>query len=200
MARRPGRSRERAGPGDGFGWSDGLAGAFDTHYDHVWRYVCRRAGRSVADELSSEVFVRALAGRLRLVAEPVSTRAWLYGIATNLLREHSREEVRRLRAYARAVEPAGTAGGLDGVEGRVDAAARAPAVAKAIAGLRPGDRDVLLLFALTELDYGGISVAMGVPVGTVRSRLHRARRRLLLELGGEETLPVFGAAVERSAT
>jgi RNA polymerase sigma-70 factor (ECF subfamily) len=198
MARKRRTSGDPSGAADRLARPDELGAAFDRHYDHVWRYICRRAGVSVADELASEVFARALAGRSRLTDESVSARAWLYGIATNLLREHSRKELRRLRAYARAVQPIGTAGGLDGVEGRVDAAARAPAVAKAIAGLRPADRDALLLFALTELDYEGIAVAMGVPVGTVRSRLHRARRRLQRELGAEESLSVLEAVVDRS--
>lgn len=158
---------------------------FDRHYDHVWRYVCRRCGATVADELASEVFVRALAGRSALGQGEINVRAWLYGIATNLLREHSRSEARRWRAYARAAQPTATLGGLDDVEGRVDAAERGPAVARALSGLQTADRETLLLLALTELDYAGIAIATGVPVGTVRSRLHRARRRVRLELGLE---------------
>lgn len=88
-----------------------------------------------------------------------------------------------MRAYARAAEPAETAGGLDGVEQRVDAAARAPGVAAALAGLKPADRDAVLLLALADLDYEAIAIATGVPVGTVRSRLSRARRQLQDKLG-----------------
>lgn len=51
-------------------------------------------------------------------------------------------------------------------------------IAVALAGLSPADRDTLLLFALTDLEYDGIALATGVPVGTVRSRLHRVRRHL----------------------
>jgi RNA polymerase sigma factor (sigma-70 family) len=161
---------------------------FDRHYDHVWRYVCRRSGTALADELASEVFVRALGGRSALGRGEINVRAWLYGIATNLLREHSRSEARRWRAYARAVQPTATSGDLDDVERRVDAAARGPAVPRALAGLQTPDRDTLLLLALTELDYAGIAIATGVPIGTVRSRLHRARRRVRLELGLESAL------------
>jgi RNA polymerase sigma-70 factor (ECF subfamily) len=171
---------------------------FDRHYDQVWRYVCRRAGAAVADELASEVFVRALAARSALGQGEINVRAWLYGIATNLLREHSRSEARRWRAYARAVPPTVTSGDLDDVEGRVDAAARGPAVARALAGLPAGDREALLLFALTELDYAGIAIATGVPVGTVRSRLHRARRRVRLELGLGQAPTDAHATTERN--
>ena len=173
---------------DSIGDPSRFALLFDRHYDHVWRYVCRRCGATVADELASEVFVRALAGRSALGRGEINVRAWLYGIATNLLREHSRSEARRWRAYARAAPPTATSGGLDDVEGRVDAAARGPAVARALAGLQTGDREALLLLALTELDYAGIAIATGVPIGTVRSRLHRARRQVRLELGLESPL------------
>lgn len=155
---------------------------FDRHYDEIWRYLCRRAGSAMADELASETFLRAFAGRASYDQAQRDARPWLYGIATNLLRGHARSETRRRRAYARALEPDGTGGGLDGAEGRADAAARGPTVAAALARLEPAHRDALLLLALTDLDYEGIAIATGVPVGTVRSRLHRARRRMRIEL------------------
>jgi RNA polymerase sigma-70 factor (ECF subfamily) len=85
------------------------------------------------------------------------------------------------------------AGDLDAVVGRVDAAADARVVAETLSRLSPGDRDTLLLFALTDLDYEGVALATGVPVGTVRSRLHRVRRHLRAALSS----PVD---VERSHT
>jgi RNA polymerase sigma factor (sigma-70 family) len=156
---------------------------FDRHYDRIWRYACRRAGPAVADELASETFVRAFAARAQYDRGRLDASPWLYGIATNLLRGHRRAEARRMRAYARAVEPAEVHGGLDGVERRVDAAAWAPRVAAALASLKPADRDAVLLLALADLDYEAIATATGVPVGTVRSRLSRARRQLQHELG-----------------
>jgi RNA polymerase sigma factor (sigma-70 family) len=156
---------------------------FDRHYDAIARYLCRRVGRQLADELASETFLRAFADRARYDPLQHDARPWLYGIATNLLRKHARTENRRRRAYARAAERDGTGGGLDGADGRADAAARGPAVAAALARLQPVDRDSLLLLALTDLDYEGIAIATGVPVGTVRSRLHRARRHLTVTLG-----------------
>jgi RNA polymerase sigma factor (sigma-70 family) len=156
---------------------------FDRHYERIWRYACRRAGPAVADELASETFVRAFAARAQYDRGRLDASPWLYGIATNLLRGHRRAEARRMRAYARAAEPAESPGGLDGVERRVDAAACAPRVAAALASLKPADRDAVLLLALGDLGYEAIAIATGVPVGTVRSRLSRARRQLQHELG-----------------
>lgn len=156
---------------------------FDRHYERIWRYACRRAGPAIADELASETFVRAFAARARYDRGREDASPWLYGIVTNLLRGHRRAEARRMRAYARAAEPAETAGGLDGVEQRVDAAARAADVAAALASLKPADRDAVLLLALADLNYEAIAIATGVPVGTVRSRLNRARRQLQDKLG-----------------
>jgi RNA polymerase sigma factor (sigma-70 family) len=162
--------------------SRAFAVVFDRHYDEIWRYLCRRIGSALADELASETFLRAFARRAAYDHAQMDARPWLYGIATNLLRDHARSEARRRRAYARAFEPEETSGGLEGADGRVDASVRWPATAAALARLEPGQRDAVLLLALTDLDYEGIAIALGVPVGTVRSRVHRARRRLRLEL------------------
>lgn len=169
---------------------------FDRHYERIWRYACRRAGPAIADELASETFVRAFAARARYDRDRLDASPWLYGIVTNLLRGHRRAEARRMRAYARAAEPAETPGGLDGVEQRVDAAARAAGVAAALASLKPADRDAVLLLALADLDYEAIAIATGVPVGTVRSRLNRARRQLQNKLGVAQASA--GRATERS--
>jgi RNA polymerase sigma factor (sigma-70 family) len=155
-----------------------FAAVFDRHYEEIWAYLSRRAGRGLADELASETFVRAFAARDSYDLAYPDARPWLYGIATNLLRQHARTEERRRRAYARALERDDVAGDLDAVLGRLDAAADARVVAETLSRLAPGDRDTLLLFALTDLDYEGVALATGVPVGTVRSRLYRVRRHL----------------------
>jgi DNA-directed RNA polymerase specialized sigma24 family protein len=76
---------------------------FDRHYDPIARYLGRRVDRPLADELASETFVRAFAARDRYDPGQLSARPWPYGIATNLLRNHAREQERRRRTYARAV-------------------------------------------------------------------------------------------------
>ena len=167
--------RSRADPSE-------FAAIFDRHYAAIRRYVGRRVDEALADELTSEAFVRAFAARAGYDGARVDARPWLYGIATNLLHKHLRTEQRRRRAYARVLDHGFSGGGLDGADRRADAAALGPAVVAALARLQPGDRDALLLLALTDLDYEGIAAAMGVPVGTVRSRLHRARRLITSDL------------------
>ena len=165
-----------------------FAVVFDRHYDAVARFLSRRIGRPLAEELASETFIRAFAQRDHYDLAHRNAAPWLYGIATNLLRKHAREEDRRRRAYARAVRPDVTGDDGDEAAARIDAEAWGPAVAAALARLRPADRDTLLLFALADLDYESISRATNVPVGTVRSRLHRARRCISVELGvGHQT-------------
>jgi RNA polymerase sigma factor (sigma-70 family) len=172
---------------------------FDRHYDAIAPYLGRRVDRPLADELASETFMRAFAAREAYDPGQLSARPWLYGIAIDLLRKHARGEERRWRAYARAVEHDQSGGGLEGADARVDAAALGAAVAAALGRLRDADREVLLLYALTDLDYEGIAIAVGAPVGTVRSRLHRARRRARAELGlNEAAIPDMDARTERS--
>jgi len=121
----------------------------------------------------------------------------LYGIAANLLRRHRRTEGRRLRAYARhAGQPQD---GWDEADERLDSLAAGPQLARALASLRPDQREVLLLFAWADLGYEEIARALDVPVGTVRSRLSRARERVRDELASsrddatetdDDTIPV----------
>jgi RNA polymerase sigma factor (sigma-70 family) len=151
-------------------------------------------GPTVADDLASEAFLRALRSKGLPVAG--AERAWLYGIATNLLRERSRKEIRRLRAYARAPVSPADASEQDAAAARLDAVAMAKTMASELAGLDAAERETFLLYALTELDYAGIAVAMNVPIGTVRSRLHRARRRLRNALGYEEIDPGGTTTIE----
>jgi RNA polymerase sigma-70 factor (ECF subfamily) len=125
---------------------------------------------------------------------------WLYGIATNLLRRHRRSEGRRLRATARL--GASTDGGQadeDRVIAAADAEALLPAVAEAVLELPDAERDVLLLFAWEDLTYDDIAAALDVPVGTVRSRLSRARQKVrdLLDAPGEGMTTTEGARRDR---
>ncbi len=160
-----------------------FAAVFDRHYDAVHRYLARRVGLDLADDLAAETFTTAFDVRRRYDTARPDARPWLFGIATNLLRHHHRGEARRLRAYARLDRPADPDGGFGGVEARLDAGRAGPAIADALTRLSAGDRDVLLLSAWADLRYEEIAVALRIPIGTVRSRLHRARRRVRELLG-----------------
>jgi RNA polymerase sigma factor (sigma-70 family) len=137
-------------------------------------------GSDLAEELASETFVIAFHRRASYDGGEENARPWLFGIATNLLRRHRRTERRRLAAYAKTgvdpVVPFDPA--LDAAEDRAEAEAAGPFLAEALAALRPADRDVLLLYAWADLSYPEVAKALGVPTGTVRSRLARARRQV----------------------
>jgi RNA polymerase sigma factor (sigma-70 family) len=161
---------------------------FDRHYSAIRRYVARRLSPAHADDLAAEAFCIAFDRRAHLVEQrpdcPVV--AWLYGIATNLVRRRRRDERRQLRAYARAgaeIPLETTSELIDSV----DAGRAAPQVARALASLSADERDVLLLFALADLDYQGIADALEIPIGTVRSRLARARARAARHLGEDSS-------------
>ncbi|MFE0026854.1 RNA polymerase sigma factor [Amycolatopsis sp. NPDC059021] len=151
---------------------------FDNHARDVRRYLASRAGPAVADDLVGDTFLIALQRRATYDPARASARAWLFGIATNLLRRHARAEIRYLRMTARDHGTQVTHGHADRVADRVDAQVRVRELAAALADLAPGDRDVLLLAGWGELDASEIGAVLDIPAGTVRSRLHRVRRLL----------------------
>jgi len=158
---------------------------FDRHATTMFRYFVRRVGPDDADSLLGELFRIAFERREGFDTERTEARPWLYGIASNLLARHRHGEARRLDATARLVNRSlASSDAFSEVEARLDASARWTDVATAIAGLPQGERDALLLYAWEGMSYDQIASALGVPVGTVRSRLNRARGRLR-ELVGE---------------
>jgi RNA polymerase sigma factor (sigma-70 family) len=151
---------------------------FDRHFADIDRYLARRVGQAIAADLAADTFVIAFRGRARYDPSAADARAWLFGIAANLTRRHWRSERRRLRAYSRTgVDPIGWLD-TDEIDHRVDALSAGPTLAGALAALSRSDREILLLFAWAELSYDEIAVALAIPVGTVRSRLSRARARV----------------------
>jgi RNA polymerase sigma factor (sigma-70 family) len=149
----------------------------------VHRYVARRIGVGVADDILSETFLVAFEQRERFDPSLGSARPWLLGIATLLMKRHARLEARAWRGVV-----AGTAAQIapDAIElanDHVDAARMSRKLAAALRSLPARDRDTLLLYAWGDLDYEGVAAALGVPVGTVRSRLNRVRRVLRAAAG-----------------
>jgi RNA polymerase sigma factor (sigma-70 family) len=170
-----------------------FAGLFDRHYAAIAGFLRRRLERSLADELAAETFLRAFDARGRYDTTHANARPWLFGIAVKVLSRQRRQEKRLLRALARVGEPADAPDELSDVHGRVDAGAISQPLAAAIASLAVHDREVLLLYAWAELSYEQISAALDIPVGTVRSRLHRARAKVRKTLARHPPAPPLAA-------
>lgn len=173
---------------------------FARHVRAIHGYVARRVDSSIVEDLVAETFTIAFDRRLSYRREYPDARPWLFGIATNLIRRQRRSERARLAAYAR-VDPEGFAnGGEAEAVARADAGAARAELAAALAKLRSGDRDALLLMAWGDLSYEEIAGALEIPVGTVRSRINRARRRLRELLGGVEAISMQQSVLDRSPT
>jgi RNA polymerase sigma-70 factor (ECF subfamily) len=152
---------------------------FDRHATVLHRYLVRRIGPDDADGLVGEVFRIAFEKRHTYDPDRPTARPWLYGIATNLVAKHRRSEARRYYAMARLAARRVPSPVLDEqVSAAVDAQDRWLRVAGAVAALPPPERDALILHVWEGLSYEEVAAALGVPVGTVRSRLNRARGRL----------------------
>ena len=161
-----------------------FAEIFDRHASAIHHYLSRRVG-DLADDLLSETFLTAFRKRDSYRAERLDVRPWLYGIAGNLIRRHQRAEAARYRALARSgakADPTSAGEHEDAVD-RADARRTGPRLAAALAELNAGDREVLVLMAWGDLTQSEVSAALGIPMGTVRSRLHRARTRVREHLG-----------------
>ena len=166
-----------------------FADVYERHFAEIHRYIAGRLGRDVADDIAADTFVIALRKRDGFDASRGTVRAWLYGIATNLVARQQRAERRRYRALARAGARASARDLADGHEERVvswvAAEGLGPRIAEALARLSREERDVLLLVALADFSHEEISQALGIPYGTVGSRLNRARRKIRTALGQE---------------
>jgi RNA polymerase sigma-70 factor (ECF subfamily) len=158
---------------------------YDRHAATVLRFLGRRVGAEVAEGLVGELFRIAFERRKTFDASRASALPWLYGIGSNLLLKHRRGEARRLRASARMA--AGEGADRRRSAAALDARVLFPRVADAIEALPDGEREALLLFAWEDLSYQGVAEALELPIGTVRSRLNRARAHLreLIEPGGK---------------
>ncbi|WP_233617988.1 MULTISPECIES: RNA polymerase sigma factor [Actinomadura] len=164
-----------------------FAELFDRHHRRIHHYAARRLGVHAADDIVGETFLAAFRRRAAYdLAQPLA-RPWLYGIATTLVARHRRAEERYYRALQRTGADPLPEPLADAVATRVAAESQQRRLAGALAGLSRGDRDVLLLVAWGDLTYEEVARALEVPVGTVRSRLHRARRVVRRALGDSAT-------------
>ena len=152
---------------------------FDRYYRPVYGYLSRRAGRTIADDLAAETFTRAFERRSSYDCTAERALPWLLGIAINLLAQHRRSEARQLRALASA-GPGAAAQAPSSID-----ASLAERLVVGLEQLDDYDREALLLYAWGELKYEEIADVLAIPLGTVQSRLHRARRKLRQALESE---------------
>lgn len=158
-----------------------FAEVYDRHASTVYRYAARRVGTEAADDVMGETFLVAFERRVRYDTSYDNALPWLLGIATVLIRKHRGAEARFLRAAAAAAGTSETV--VDDRDERIDARRAVGELAATIRRMPARDRDALLLYAWADLDYEGVALALGVPVGTIRSRLNRARRVLRQSAG-----------------
>jgi RNA polymerase sigma factor (sigma-70 family) len=167
------RTRVRAGDHDEFGV------LFTEHARAVYNHAFRLTGNwSAAEEVVSLTFLEAWRLRGMVRPEGGSLLPWLLGIALNVARNVSRAARRHQAAMSRLPQAQSVPDFADELAGRIDDAEQIRRVHAAIAGLRRPERDVLALCVWSGLDYAEAAEALAVPVGTVRSRLSRARRKL----------------------
>ncbi|MFG2117106.1 RNA polymerase sigma factor [Streptomyces sp. NPDC048718] len=156
-----------------------LGEAYDEHASVLYRYALRVCGDpATAEDVVSSAFLEAWRGRGRLHADGGSLRPWLLGIVTNVLRGTARQARRHAAAHARLADRGVLPDFSEDVVGRLADAERLRAARVALTRLRRRDREVFALVVWAGLDYAAAGEALGIPVGTVRSRLSRARERL----------------------
>jgi RNA polymerase sigma factor (sigma-70 family) len=162
---------------------------FDRHAKAIYNHCFRRvASWEAAEDLMSVTFLEAwrLRGRARMVDG--SVLPWLYGIATNVCRNQRRSHWRYRRLLSRLNADVAAPDHAADVASRIDDERRMAEVRVAIRQLPRGEREVVELVLWAGLDYASAAVALDIPIGTVRSRLSRARNRLVGTLSGlEET-------------
>jgi RNA polymerase sigma-70 factor (ECF subfamily) len=153
---------------------------FDRHFGAVYRFCERRVGRGLAEDLAGETFLRAFAARGSYDPGQPSALPWLFRIALNLVRDTVRASAAEDRAYARlrALAGSGAFGEEDQVAVTAEARADLAALARLLVAEPEQDVEALFLHVWDGLSYAGVAAVLGVPVGTVRSRLSRLRRRL----------------------
>jgi RNA polymerase sigma factor (sigma-70 family) len=151
---------------------------FDRHADEIHRYAARRLGQQAAADVVSEVFLAAFRNRGRYQPSRTDARPWLYGIASKVISQQLRTEGRRAHLVAAVAAASPTEAAADDIGDRIAAQRLHEVLLGVLAGLSPADRELVLLVAWAELSYDQAAQALQIPIGTVRSRLHRVRAKV----------------------
>jgi RNA polymerase sigma factor (sigma-70 family) len=164
---------------------------YDRYSNQLYRYAYRRVGPEFAEDAVAETFVAAFRRRASYDLGRADARPWLFGILTREIAMRHRAEDARYRALAKAPVSEVAEGFVDEVLAAVTARGAGSALAEALRHLPVGDRDVVLLIAWNDFNYAEVAEALGIKLGTVRSRLHRARRRLRAALGDDNPIDLI---------
>jgi RNA polymerase sigma-70 factor (ECF subfamily) len=165
--------------------TEGFGLLYDRYAGQLYRYAYQRAGDQAAQDIVADTFLAAFQQRATFDPSRGEVRPWLFGILTRKLARYYRAEKTRYLALARAAGPDTEHNPDERITEAVSAAALRAPLAAALARLSPGDRDVLLLIAWADCTYEEAAAVVGIPIGTVRSRLNRARRKVRQALGEE---------------
>lgn len=180
------------------GSSEALTTLFDRYADNVHTYCFRRtASWSTAEDATANVFLEVWRGRSKVTTAHGSALPWLYGVANNVCRNANRSSNRWLRMLSRVPQQPSEHDHADLVAGRIDSERQMADVLAAIERLSQSEQDVLALVVWSGLTYEAAAAALGVPVGTVRSRLSRARRRLAMTIDLPSEPPPDSLAKDR---
>lgn len=157
-----------------------FAELFDRHARVIAAFAARRVGSDAAEDVLSDTMLVAFRRRRDFDTSWESAKPWLLGIASRVIKKHRADEARQWRSFEASAARVdhSSDGAIEAAADRTDASAAVRALAPRIAALAARDRETLLLYAWGDLTYDEIAVALGVPVGTVRSRLNRVRRKL----------------------
>jgi RNA polymerase sigma-70 factor (ECF subfamily) len=159
---------------------------FERYYNPLLRYARQRIGHDIGEEIAERTILIAFERRATYDKRYPSAKGWLYGIATNLIKHHLRDERTHLSALGRLPTDPDLEDIVDA--DKLDAERDRPALVEALDLLSAGDREAFLLSVLADLTYPEIALAMDIPTGTVRSRIHRARLQLREQLGSNEAI------------
>jgi RNA polymerase sigma-70 factor, ECF subfamily len=168
--------------------SECFAGLYDRHAVAVHRFAAARLGDEGADDVVAETFLNAFRTRARYDLTRTDARPWLMGIAIREISRRRKQERSRYRLLANTPGELPVDGPADLVAASVTAHAVRGVLAEALSRLKAADRDVLLLVAWADLSYQEVAEALDIPIGTVRSRLNRARRIVRAALGNDNPL------------
>jgi len=172
--------RARGGEREAFGF------LYRRHQACVYRFARAMTGSpAVAEDIVQEVFLALMRDLERYDATRAGLRTYLFGIARNLARYKARS-VRRLISLDQVEE----ASEFQDPAAALSTSQESRRLRECLAGLPARYREVIILCDLQELDYAATAVVLSVPIGTVRSRLHRGRQLLLKRLQRRNGVPV----------